>query len=283
MMKNPLAVSTLAFQDWELEDAVRICRENEIDAMEIRLGFHDWSKMELSDQVYRENYRKISDGGLQVSDLGTSIRVIGYDEKRLEELKQCAHIAELLHCRGLRIMLGNRHRFWSDKVPEIDYDGLVRWMIEADEILENSQAQIWIETHDEFATGKMQRKLLNEYPFRNVRLLWDIMHPLEAGEEPEETLGYMGKDLVHVHIKDGQPWPDPDRSSWKYTRLGEGDVPIRKIVRKIRQAGYTGYFSLEWESAWREEIRGKGYAIEDMVRQYSYLMKEIMGSGEALL
>ncbi len=274
-MKNKLSVSTLAFQDWELEDAIHACETCGIDAMEIRMGFHSWSKLELPDSTYEKIYEKLSAHGLAVSDLGTSIRMIGYTEEGLRELERCSQIANILHCRGLRVMLGNKHKKRSDVVPPIDYEGLVRWLRAADVILEKYGTQIWIETHDEFATGKSQRELLNQYPFRHIHSLWDIMHPLEAGEPPEETLRYMNKDLVHIHIKDGLPWEDPDRSSWKYTKIGAGIVPIRDIVNLVLEAGYQGYFSLEWESAWRQEIRGDGFEIPDMLCDFSRLMNDI--------
>lgn len=141
-------------------------------------------------------------------------------------------------------------------------------MDEADKILEKYHTQIWIETHDEFATGKAQYELLEQHRFHNIYSLWDIMHPLEAKETPEDTLKYLKNYLAHVHIKDGKPWGDPDMWSWKYTKLGLGSVPIERIVRMIDAAGYEGYFSLEWESAWREEIRGEEFQIPEMIQEF---------------
>lgn len=274
-MKNKLAISTLAFQGWELADAILACQNHRIDALEIRMGFHEWSKLELSDSVYREYAAQIQDCGLKVSDLGTSIRMIGYQEESLKELERNCQIAKILGCKGLRVMLGNRHKRFSDKVPNLDYPGLGNWLTKADEILDAYGTQIWVETHDEFATGKAFRTFMDPYKFRHIKSLWDIMHPLEAGELPEDTLNYIGSDLVHVHIKDGRPWEDPDLSSWKYTRIGEGDVPIREIVSLILSTGYSGYFSLEWESSWREEIRGEGYEIPKIIETFSKVMHDI--------
>lgn len=273
-MKNKLAASTLAFQDWTLEDAAEACRRNGIDALEIRMNFHSWSNLALPDSEYERMYQFLHNKGLAVSDLATGIRINGYMEEKLEELERCSQVANLLCCRGLRIMIGNKRKRWSDEVPGIDMDGITDWLIEAEEILKRYNTQIWIETHDEFATGKAQRALLNRYPFEHVKLLWDIMHPLESGEKPEDTLKYMGKDLVHVHIKDGTPWPDADLSSWKYTRIGEGSVPIRDIVSLILSTGYEGYFSLEWESSWRPEIRGEGFEVDKMLAQYHDFMEK---------
>lgn len=273
-MKYKLAVSTLAFQNWELEDAVKVCKENGIEAMEIRMGLHPWSDLSLPDEEYGRIYDYLCENGLKVSDLGTSIRINRYSEESLDELRRCSRIANLLHCRGLRIMMGYKRVLWSEQVPEVDYDGAVKWLIEADDILEQYGTEIWIETHNEFATGKVLRELLDQHDFKHIKLLWDIMHPLEANEQPEETLAYMNGDLVHVHIKDGTPWEDEDRSCWRYTRVGEGGIAIKDIVNLIASTGYDGYYSLEWESAWRPELRGEGFEIGDMIKQFA----EVMGN-----
>lgn len=68
-MKHKLAISTLAFQGWELEDVLHICREKGIDALEIRMDFHSWSNITLSDSFYHQLYEKIQNQGLRVSNL----------------------------------------------------------------------------------------------------------------------------------------------------------------------------------------------------------------------
>lgn len=272
-MEQKLAVSTLAFQNWELEDAIAVCKENGIGALELRMGFHPWSRLDLPDSVYERNYEIIRSQGLKVSDLGTSVHMMGCRPESLKELERCSQIANIMECQGLRIMFGNKRRFWSEPKPEIDYEELATWLRAADDIAGQFKTQIWIENHDEFSGGKMLRELLDRYPFRHVRLIWDIIHSLEADETPEETLTYMGKDLVHIHVKDGRPWENPDCSQWKHTRIGEGAVPLKQVVDLVQKTGYDGYFSLEWESPWREEIRGEGYEIPKMIRDFVEVMK----------
>ena len=85
-MKYKLAVSTLAFQNWSLEDAVKACRENGIEAMEVRMNFHPWSDLSLLDSEYLRNYELLKENQIRVSDLGTGIRMNGYDEEGLKEL-----------------------------------------------------------------------------------------------------------------------------------------------------------------------------------------------------
>lgn len=249
-----LAISTLPFKDWSLENTLKCCKGAGYDAVEIRMDYHGWSDRSLSDGSYRAAAREIAESGLRVSDLGSGIVLNEYHKKDLEELVRLLEIAELLHAEGVRIMLGNIRLRADTPVPRLDREGIIRWMEEADRVAGNCGKEIWVETHNEFATGKALNELYKETPLEHTKVIWDIMHPLEQGESIEETMRYLGPKIVHVHIKDGLPWGDPVRLIWKYTRIGEGIIPIRQIMSLLDLADYQGYYSLEWESAWRKEL-----------------------------
>lgn len=270
-----IAISTLACEGWSLEKALEICGKYGIDALEMRMGIHEWSRETLDDREFEQMYEKIRGAGLQVSDLATGVVVEGNDKKALRDIERSAQIACIWKCQGLRIMLGHFITRWSDPKQELNYEGIIQWMQAADLIMERYGTQIWIETHNEFATAKSLMNLLNHSGVQNYRLIWDIMHPLEAGEEPETTLRLMGDMLVHVHIKDGMPWADQDMVNYRYTKLGEGSIPIPYIIQLLKEYGYKGYYSLEWEGIWRKELRGEGFEAEDAIRKYAEMMGKL--------
>ena len=49
---------------------------------------------------------------------------------------------------------------------------------------------------------------------------------------------------------------------------GEGDIPLREIVRAMEKDGYTGYFSLEWEKHWHPELP----PIEEALASFTALL-----------
>lgn len=267
-----LGISTLACHGWSLERSIDQCRQNGIGALEIRMDLHDWSRLALSDSTYADIWQRIHQGGLCVSDLGTGIAVREDNAAALAELERCAQIARQLHCRGLRIMLGSFYTRHSEPRQPLDRDGILHWLQKADGIMEQYGTQVWIETHNEFATGQALRALMEDLPTKHVRLLWDIMHPLEAGESFEKTLSLLGRDLVHVHIKDGTPWPDPVMESFRYTPIGQGTVDIPSAVRLLQQSGYDGWYSLEWEGVWRKELQTPHCRAEDAIADFARLM-----------
>lgn len=271
--KLKLSMSTLSFQDWELERLLKVCRESGIEALELRLGLSEWSRQDMDQRECGSLMHKLSEYGLSISDLGTCVCVSGYRKDALEELERNMQLAERLGVKGLRIMFGNYRNRWSEDTAAPDYEGICRWIQEADRLAGENGREIWIETHYEFATGRMLEKLFADCGLKNCRVVWDVMHPLEQKESMEETLSCIGQYLVHVHIKDGSPWPDEDMASWKYQKVGEGSVPLRHFVKLLRAGGYTGYYSLEWESMWHDEI--KGYDGEEIIRDYGAYMKAV--------
>jgi sugar phosphate isomerase/epimerase len=57
-----------------------------------------------------------------------------------------------------------------------------------------------------------------------------------------------------------------NEKTYKLCRVGEGQIPIKAIVRQLLAGGYTGYFSLEWEKKWHPELPGAEIAYPDFVR-----------------
>jgi sugar phosphate isomerase/epimerase len=271
-----LAFSTLPCAAWSLEYTLKICKEYNIDAIELRLDLNDWSDSNMSQEKAEDMLRLLKEYNIKITSLGTQVRVDSHDSSQKKQFTKCVELANKLQTRALRIMLGNFRTRWTEIKPTPDYEGIVRWLQEAAEIASAENIEIWIETHNEFSTGKVLKKLLEDVKSNNCKIVWDIMHPLEQNESLTETISFIEKDIAHIHIKDGIPWEDKDLASWKYTKLGEGIIPIHEVVKLLKETGYDGYYSLEWESTWRPEIRGEGCKGEAVISHFAEFMKNIV-------
>lgn len=252
-----IAISTLPFKEWSAEDVIKTCVESKYDAIELRVDFHEWSNKSLPNSHFEELAKKVHDAGLVISDLGSSLtNVDSYKPEYIEDIKRLFEVSNILGAKGVRIMLGNVRKLASQPIKPLDVDGMYKWLVEADKIAGEMGQQTWIETHNEYASGKALNKLYKDLPeLKNTKVIWDIIHPVEEDETVEQTMDYILDQTVHLHIKDGVSWNDPEQLNYKYTKVGEGDMPIQEIVEKMQKAGYDGYYSLEWESSWKAEIR----------------------------
>ena len=245
---STVACMGLAWQQ-VLAEAVRA----QMDAVEIRMD-NDGRIFGLTEEAFPQLVKAFQKENVKISNIGTSVLINAYDAEKLRAACRCADMARALEAAGMRVFLGSFVKRFSDPTPH-DEEGMVRFLQELADYALTQKTEIWIETHNEYSTGSALRRLLDKVNRPNVRVIWDILHPYEFGEAPEETLRLIGQDIVHVHIKDGVKMQDPDWIDYRYTRLGEGEMPVLHIMDLLRKAGYQGYYSLEWEKAWRPEIQ----------------------------
>lgn len=270
-----LSISTLPFREWEPEKVLEFCARFGYEAIEIRMDYHTWSMLDAPDSHYQGLYEQIRTKGLCVSNLGSGIVLGCWQESALQELRRCFEIADLLQTKGVRIMLGYVRKTQDTPKKALDLPGIERWLLQADQMAERLDKEVWIETHNEFSSGRSLVQLIDALGLRHVRVIWDVMHPLEVGETVEQTVQILGERLVHVHIKDGLPWNDPNMLIWKYTKICQGEIPLQKIIALLQAKGYNGYYSLEWESAWRPELTVLHCDQQEM-EQYPQTMKMLL-------
>ncbi|MFC5467318.1 sugar phosphate isomerase/epimerase family protein [Cohnella suwonensis] len=279
---NRLAFSTLPCEGWTLDEMAALAKECGYGGMELREG-SSWGISALMTHEERKSaLRKIEENGILITNIGSGVCFTGGegDEAEFEQFRRVVLLARDLKAGGVRIFLGYFNTRRDHPAPDIPYSAIVARIRTACDFAASHGVQVWIETHNEFATGRSLRKLLDDAGKPNCAVIYDIIHPLEEGETPAETVALLGSRCVHVHIKDGIPFEDPLERSWKYTKVGEGRVPIGAIIDLLEQAGYAGYYSFEWETKWRKELQVPGAAPAVVLPHYVAFMRDNFRSRE---
>jgi sugar phosphate isomerase/epimerase len=115
-----------------------------------------------------------------------------------------------------------------------------------------------IETNGFYAKTKVLGLMFDEIKAKNIGILYDIHHPYRYfREDPEYTIKNIAPYIRHVHIKDSVI----QDGKVQYRLLGEGDLPIARIVRLLKEAGYDGFYSLEWVKRWDLGLEEPGIAF----------------------
>ncbi len=108
--------------------------------------------------------------------------------------------------------------------------------------------KILVKTCDIYADTAKLRDLMNQFACDELAVLWSVHHPCrEKGESPAETIKNLGAYVEHVHFRDS----DADGT---FNLIGEGTLPVRKIMDALASINYGGFISVEWKQAWMEEI-----------------------------
>lgn len=240
---NALAFSTLGCPAWDLDRILSAATEYGYDAVELR-GYLNQMDLPLADPFTpanrAETRQRFADAGIAICCVSSS----GVVEKaNLDHVKSHAELAGDLGCPNVRVFGG--------KLPadQSHADGIARFAETLRSFGDAAQAAgvaIVLETHDSFSKGSEVAELLAATAHPLVFSLWDLHHPYRQGETPEETHNYLAPTMHHLHVKDGR--------DGAYTLLGEGDVPIFRMLDLALSGGYTGPISLEWEKRWHPEI-----------------------------
>ena len=251
--------STLPCPRCSMKELKALCDKFLIDGVEIRLE---------DDAVIPS----VTDG-VNVVSFGSGVCLLSYEEEKIKRAKNILDKIADTDVKAIRLFLGNFAVMKDSPRAALSYDGIVSAL---KELCDYTKKEIWIETHNEFATGKVLSKLLLDVNRENIKIIWDVIHPIEDGETPEETWDYIGKSIAHVHFKDGKKSENQNKHDYDYTILGEGELPLNEILKLLQKEGFDGYIFLEWENRWREELRVYTDDIEDILQMF----KECITKGE---
>ncbi len=272
-MKLKKAFSTVAAMELDANEVINGAKRANIDTLEVRLGNggdfmgYTLENMGTVNELLKSN-------GIKVCDIGAGACYKEYNPALIEKYKAAVDMAAAVGAKGVRLFLGNWYKT-RDLVPVHDYDGIVKAIKESCDYAARLGIEVWIETHNEFSKGTVLAKLIADVGRDNLKIIWDIIHPYELAETPEETVAALGDRIAHVHIKDGVPSDDPNMIDYTYTRLGEGTLPIARIVKLLIDNGYEGHFSLEWENAWRAEIQNTYTTLDEILSSFNKFMDNI--------
>lgn len=101
-------------------------------------------------------------------------------------------------------------------------------------------------------------KLFNAVNHDNYGLLVDIGNFICADENPVTAVSRVAPYAIHVHAKDMYVRSTPSEACASHTRginyfggavVGEGDIPVKQCLAILKNAGYDGYVSIEYEGA----------------------------------
>lgn len=107
-----------------------------------------------------------------------------------------------------------------------------------------------------------------------VGAVWDSHHPGRAGESAREVYEAIGSRLCLAQVKDAARTGNGP-NDWRLVLLGEGDVPVRDMLRLLVSGGYTGWVSVEWEKRWHPEIEEPELALPQHLELLRSWMAEL--------
>ncbi len=263
----PLGFSTLGCPSWSWQQVLDAASTEGYAVIELRglSGEMDLTKRpEFATDRIAASRRELAARGLGVVCLGASATL-----HETEQSKRAANLDEARRYIELAAALGAPYvRVFGDRCPAGESCEQARARIASGlhELGEHARSRgvtVLIESHGDFTDSASLADILERADSAGVALLWDAHHTFVAGkEEPELTVSRLGRWIRHTHLKDSVAAGTERR----YVLTGTGEVPMRRQVEALARAGYSGFYSFEWEKRWHPEIEEPEVAIPQFAR-----------------
>lgn len=260
--------STLACPGMSLEGALELGARAGYAGVELRLIDGDLADPRMSPRQRRRVASACERAGLAVAAVDSSIRVAALADpgRILADIGAFLDMAAALHAPVIRVFGGD--------LPA-DPDARRERLAMAAAVLEQASGpasdygvRIGIETHDGFRASATVAELLALVPSPWIGAVWDSHHPYRAGETATQVHAAIGARLFLAQVKDAVRL-GPGQDDWKLVPLGEGEVPVREMLRLLHADGYDGWVSVEWEKHWHPELGEPADALPQHLRLLS--------------
>lgn len=260
-----LSFSTLGCPDVDLDEIIKYCKHYHMSAIEIR-GINGVMENEKIPEFFQKNQKNtlklLSKNNISIIGLGTSVRFHDAEnyENALMKGKEAMDICHQMNIPNIRVF-GDKIEYLQNREEIIDR--VINGLKELCEY--NMKIDVLLEIHGDFNTIKNISPILQTLKgYKNFGILWDIQHSDKVYRDNwNEFYSIIRPYIRRVHIKD---YIRQTKSSpFKLTTVGSGEIPIKEIVTTLIDDGYTGYFSLEWEKKWHEDLPDITVALDSFI------------------
>jgi sugar phosphate isomerase/epimerase len=266
-----ICLTTLGCPNWDLDTVIAKGKEYGFDGIDFR-GLLDQIDITLLPEFttgVASTMRKITDAGLEVSDIASSIKVCVPEarESNLEEARRTIEVARNLNCPNVRV-------FGGGDLDTYDRETLAKMGCDCMEeilALDGAAGLKWVfETHDLWIKAKDCKLLLDSIPNPAFGALWDMGHTSRVGDEsPEESYAAIGPRIGHTHVKDAVYDPEHEQAmqdGWHYVLPGEGQLPLAEAIALLKQHDYDGWIMFEHEKRWHPDLQEPEVAFPAFVK-----------------
>ncbi len=247
---------TMGAPKCDIHQALDLFKSIGYDGIEVRVAADGQIDSEkITDDEAKALYAEASGKGMEFACLTSYYQNFVNLEKRdgvIANLKRVVEIAALLHCPLVRVYAGiepfREQGIWLCDCWTRTVTGIREVALYAAQF----GVRLCIETHigSLAMTVREAIRLVEDVNMANVGILLDYAWVELAGvESGAEAIRKAARHIFHVHIKD---WKLETRTPLKKSSclMGEGTVRWPEALAALKEIGYTGYVSDEYEKYW---------------------------------
>jgi len=220
-------------------------------AIELNAETLPWASPHLTDKTTNEELEIIKDlssrYNLKISSIGAHIDLSSSDNKKritnINYVKKCIEHSKKISSPIVHLLSGElKQNEKKEQKLELFYDSV---KILSKYGLENN-IKIGIEAivGHVFHSHLDFESLWNTLGDENIWVNYDPSHYEAQKINLEDTIALLGSKIIHVHMKDAMgkfPY-------FQFPPLGKGNINFRRIIKQLKEIGYNGVLSAEYEA-----------------------------------
>jgi len=170
--------------------------------------------------------------------------------KRVALLKHFSDVVKQVGIRDIVLHIG----FIPDDENDPVYTSFIEMMQDVCTHLENNGQNGLVETGTELASTL--RRTISDIGTGNFFVNFDTANVILYGKSnPLDCVELFGEHIRACHLKDGV-WPNRDESLGHEKPLGEGQVNFPVLIRRMKEKGFKGPWTIEREVSGPEQDEG---------------------------
>ncbi|MCY2953750.1 MAG: sugar phosphate isomerase/epimerase [Planctomycetota bacterium] len=258
------AFSTIACPTGSFETIVAKAKSFAYDGVEIRGQLHE--KPLTAADIFQSDPADIrslfSAANLQIACLSSSISLTGHrkaDPQAAADLRQYIDTAQNLACPLVRI-LGTRVQGGQSLTESAA--ALGRWLLPLAHYAADHQVTLAIENVFPFSRASEIWMVLEALHHPALAVCWNLLWAAQAGEQPAISIPVLNSRIRCVRVTDATF--DPTTT---YCKLGQGALPIQKLLARLQGIGYAGWISYDWPKALFTQLADPDEILPDAITQ----------------
>ena len=245
--------------DKDIYEVIEFFRELGYDGIEVRVAKDGQIDSEtVTDEEVNKIHEAAKAAGMEFSCLTSYYKDFTPPAREdvIKNLKRVAEIAAMLDCKLIRVYGGDEPFSRSDIWFNDFWSYTVSGIREVAQYAAPLGVSVVIETHISSLTmsARDTMHLIDDINMNNVGMIFDYAWVEFAGVETgAEAVRRAAKYIKHVHVKD---WVLESRLPIKKQSclMGEGTVNWEEVFPALKEIGYTGYISDEYEKLWYPDL-----------------------------
>jgi sugar phosphate isomerase/epimerase len=259
------AFSTVACPNWDFDTIASRAKEYGYDGVELR-GFLNETILS-SANVFLTDTKKLkslfSYHGVEIACLSSSIAMTGnrkQDRTLAEDCRRFIDTAAELGCGNVKVF---DTQVRPGQTRGSAGNELAKWLAPLGDHAAERDICLLVENALSFRAAKEMWLILEQLSHPAVGCCWDVANAAMIGETPWVSVPVLNSRISYVQVKDAKLGP----LGASFCKLGDGDIPVQKLLIRLRGIGYTGWVSLEWEKAWLPGLAEPEEILPDSIKK----------------